>query len=132
MLKQFLDSGRYEEIDLSPLDRECRSNSIPQVILRYLPEATECPRCHSTHIRRKDLCKRTVIDMWGEKAVEVTITKQQYLCQNPECKKSFHTEDELDYPKEMQSKPIFSNIRTCPRPRSHPNSVSGVPWCRRL
>lgn len=102
MLKQFLDSGRYEASDLSQLDPERRSDSIPQVELWYRPEVTESPRCHSTHIRRKDLCKRTVIDMWGEKAVEVTITKQQYLCQNPECKKSFHVEDELDYPKEMR------------------------------
>lgn len=103
MLQQLLDSGQYEVLSDLPLpDRECRSGSIPQVILRYRPEAIECPGCHSSQIRRKGTYKREVIDMWGEKAVDVTIIKQKYLCENPECKKSFHVEDELDYPKEMR------------------------------
>lgn len=102
MLQTLLDSGRYEVIpDAADADRR-RNTAIKSIALRYLPEATTCPACNSPHIKKKSRHTRRVIDICDGAAVEVSVTKQTYVCQNPECKKTFRLQDETDYPSEMR------------------------------
>lgn len=77
MLEELLKSGKYEITEQVPV-RE--AESIEKISLFYLPTATECPKCGSPNIIKKNLSRRSVIDIRGNQPVDVTIVKQRYKC----------------------------------------------------
>jgi len=97
MLQELLDSGHYEIQEITtPSER----NQLGKVVVQSLTEATSCPNCHSTRIKRKGKHSRTMIDIFDEKAFQVQIVKQRYKCNV--CNKTFFPTIENDYPTNRQ------------------------------
>ncbi len=103
MIADLLDSGLYEIENRIPASE---SNPIEKLRLRYLPTASECPKCKSLDIIKKNLSARTVIDVLGNQPIEITIVKQRYKCS---CGKTFTLKHDTDYPDRMRITKETSN-----------------------
>ncbi|MBE6552907.1 MAG: transposase family protein [Ruminococcaceae bacterium] len=95
MIADLLDSGLYEIENKTPANED---NPLEKLRLRYLPVASECPKCKSSNFIKKTASTRTIIDVLGNQPIEITVVKQRYKCS---CGKTFTLKDDTDYPDRM-------------------------------
>ena len=95
MIADLLDSGLYEIENKTPANED---NSLEKLRLRYLPVASEYPKCKSSNFIKKTASTRTIIDVLGNQPIEITLVKQRYKCS---CGKTFTLKDDTDYPDRM-------------------------------
>ena len=77
MIADLLDSGLYEIENKTPANED---NPLEKLRLRYLPVASECPKCKSSNFIKKTASTRTIIDVLGNQPIEITVVKQRYKC----------------------------------------------------